>query len=145
MYIFYKLIKFHKLVYRTLKIVTIETNIFFINLAEGYPPIPPISTEYGRNKSRLVSTLDHDSLGSENKISLPIPLLTSKGKGGIRANRSKVRHLNNLFLVLPPRSPPLPLRAPVAAREGAAGRLARRNFNGAHSDPPRQFRPLMWK
>lgn len=39
MYIFYKLIKFHKLVYRTLKIVTIETNIFFINLAEGYPPI----------------------------------------------------------------------------------------------------------
>lgn len=79
MYIFYKLIKFHKLVYRTLKIVTIETNIFFINLAEGYPPIPPISTEYGRNKSRLVSTLDHDSLGSENKISLPIPLRTSKG------------------------------------------------------------------
>lgn len=134
---FINLIKFHKLY-----IVHLCHNIFFINRAEEHLNFSNFH-EYGRNKSRLVSALDHDSF-LRNKISrrLSLSLGTHTGKGGIRANRSKVRHLNNLFLVLSlrpfpplPSPPPLLLGAPVVAREGAAGRLARRNFNGAHSEP----------
>lgn len=73
--------------------------------------------QFPRNRGLVDSSWT--TLFLRDKISLPFGGThiegEGEGEGSIRANRSKVRHLNNLFLVLP-----FPCGGPVVAREGAS-------------------------
>lgn len=91
-------------------------------------PIPPISSNTEIEISQFAGPRNSFEI---KYLSLSAARTSRRGEGSIRANRSKVRHLNNLFLVLPFPSVPRLLHA----RE-PAGRLARRNFNGGTQAAP---------
>lgn len=118
----------YKFIFYIIPFIHLQTPTSKILCIVHFIPIPPISS----NTEIEISEFAGPRYSFEIKyLSLSAARTSRRGEGSIRANRSKVRHLNNLFLVLPFPSVPRLLHA----RE-PAGRLARRNFNGGTQAAP---------